>query len=98
MGLVFGTVSTTEEAALLPNIPEFDLPPMNRNSGTTKTLLGQGAWLGGILNVSFPRIFYLVDTADAHDEGKLGISGNIVVSLLASLTPQPVRLKFRNAG
>merc|ERR1719436_405386 len=32
---------------------------------------------------------HLVDTADAHDKGKLGISGNIVVSLLASLTPQP---------
>ena len=97
MGLVFGTVSTTEEAALLPNVPEFDLPPMNRNSGTTKALLGQGAWLGGILT-SLRRIFYLVDTTDAHDEGKLGISGNIVVSLLASLTPQPVRFKFRNAG
>ena len=46
----------------------------------------------------FLEIFYLVDTADAHDKGKLGISGNIVVSLLASLTPQPVRFKFRNAG
>merc|ERR1719337_112835 len=32
---------------------------------------------------------HLVDTADAHDEGKLGIPGNIVVTLLASLTPQP---------
>jgi len=32
---------------------------------------------------------HLVDTTDAHDKGELGVSGNIVVSLLASLTPQP---------
>merc|ERR1719239_997093 len=32
---------------------------------------------------------HLVDTTDAHDKRQLGVSGNIVVSLLASLTPQP---------
>merc|ERR1719239_1095140 len=32
---------------------------------------------------------HLVDTTDAHDKGKLGISRNIIVSLLASLTAQP---------
>merc|ERR1719291_1266572 len=32
---------------------------------------------------------HLVYTTDAHDKGKLGISGNIIVSLLASLTAQP---------
>merc|ERR1719239_1916378 len=32
---------------------------------------------------------HLVDTANAHNEGKLGVSRNIVVALLASLTPQP---------
>merc|ERR1719233_1643687 len=32
---------------------------------------------------------HLVDTTNAHDKGQLGISRNIVVSLLASLTPQP---------
>merc|ERR1711931_435629 len=32
---------------------------------------------------------HLVDTTDAHDKGELGVSGNIVVTLLASLTPQP---------
>merc|ERR1712002_1071681 len=31
----------------------------------------------------------LVDTTDAHDKGELGVSGNIVISLLSSLTPQP---------
>ena len=52
--LVFGTESTMKGAALLPNIPEYNLPPMNRNSGTTKALMGQGAWLGG-LNVFVSR-------------------------------------------
>merc|ERR1719239_822260 len=32
---------------------------------------------------------HLVDATDAHDKGQLGVSGNIVVSLLASFTPQP---------
>merc|ERR1719184_135312 len=32
---------------------------------------------------------HLVDTTDTHDKGQLRVSGNIVVSLLASLTPQP---------
>merc|ERR1740116_300329 len=32
---------------------------------------------------------HLVDTTDAHDKGQLRVSGNIVVTLLASLTPQP---------
>merc|ERR1712156_610253 len=32
---------------------------------------------------------HLVDTANAHDESKLGVSRNIVVALLTSLTPQP---------
>ena len=36
-------------AALLPNLPDYNLPPMNRNSGTTKTQRGQGAWLGGLI-------------------------------------------------
>merc|ERR1719342_190555 len=30
----------------------------------------------------------LVDTTDSHDEGELGLSSNIVVSLLLGLTPQ----------
>ena len=47
MVLISGKVSTMGEAAMLPNLPEFDLPPMNINSGTTKALVGQGAWLGG---------------------------------------------------
>ena len=47
MGIVFGTVSTIIETALLPNPPEFNLPPMNENSGTAKAQKGQGAWLGG---------------------------------------------------
>ena len=41
------------------------------------------------------QISYLVYTTDAHDKGKLGISGNIVVSLLASLTPQPEDHNFK---
>ena len=53
MGIIFGTESTMKEAALLPNLPEYNLPPVNRNSGTTKTQMGQGAWLGG-LNVFSP--------------------------------------------
>merc|ERR550517_330367 len=32
---------------------------------------------------------HLVDTTDAHDKGELGVSGNIEISLLSSLTPQP---------
>ena len=44
---IFGTESTMKGAALLPNIPEYNLPPMNRNSGTTKAPMGQEAWLGG---------------------------------------------------
>ena len=70
---------------MLPNLPEFDLPPMNINSGTTKALLGQGAWLGGHKkHLIHSNDFHLVDTADAHNEGKLGI-----------LTPQPEDHNFK---
>ena len=93
MGNVFGTVSTIIETALLPNPPEFNLPPMNENSGTAKAQKGQGAWLGGDMQGYDPKRFlHLVDTTNAHNESKLGVSGNIVVALLASLAPQPGRL------
>ena len=39
---------------------------------------------------------HLVDTADPHDEDELGLSGNIVVSLLLGITLQPNENKFRN--
>ena len=96
MVLISGKVSTMGEAAMLPNLPEFDLPPMNINSGTTKALLGQGAWLGGHKkHIIHSNDLHLVDTADAHNEGKLGIPGNLVVTLLASLTPQPEDHNFK---
>ena len=31
----------------------------------------------------------LVDTTDPHDEGELGVGGDIVVALLPGLAPQP---------
>ena len=40
-------------------------------------------------------LFYLVDTTDAHDKGELWVSGDIVLSLLASLPPQSARQRFR---
>ena len=43
------------------------------------------------------RFLHLVDTTNAHNESKLGVSGNIVVALLASLAPQPEKfLQLKN--
>ena len=58
MVLVYGTVSTKNKTALLPNLPEYDLPTVNKNSGTTKALMGHGAWLGGALPISVCSTVY----------------------------------------